>query len=52
MVVAMVAMAVAITGGEDEGVVIKGDNQLKLPWVRIASISWVAAFPSWNGQSQ
>jgi hypothetical protein len=53
MTVAMVAvMAAAITAGEDEGVIIKGDDKImKLSRVRIASISWVATFPVGIGHS-
>ncbi len=57
MTVAMVAvmvvvMAAAITAGEDEGVIIKGDDKvMKLSRVRIASISWVATFPVGVGHS-
>ena len=38
--------------GKMRELILKGDNKIKkLPWVRIASISWVTTFPVESGQS-
>ncbi len=53
MTAAMAAvMAAAITGGEDESVVIEDGHKIrKLPRVRLASISGDAKFPAGSGPS-